>query len=273
MYLMYCPRLAPLHLSLISFIALSFAVIGATSVPAFAGRPEATVHGEKIDIGPIKKHLVVAHDGSGHYFVAAPGVNTWELYYGDGKTFYKQIVAGGGSQKNKDKNSWYFFAPRERGNADLARTQTDWTLQCGKRKATYKTLSLAEQKKILGSAKFEIFSFRRQAHALLRDRRGIYYYIDKHRFLGRDYRLFVGRRGNMKKYKLVDIVDDSEGQIFITKKGDLNLRDDKDDKAVWSKGKSEKKLKKIPVVDNRVLIYTDLGPYENTRMRTPCEEL
>ena len=270
MYPMYCPRPAPLHLylSLISLLVLSFA-----TTPAFAEKPKATVSGEKVDIGPIKKHLVVAHDGSGHYFVAAPNINTWELYYGDGKTFYKQIVAGGGSQKSKEKNDWFFFAPREQRNADLTRTQADWILQCGKRKATYKTLSVAEQTKILDSAKFEVFSFRRQAHALLRDRRGIYYYIDKHRFIHRDYRLFVGRRGNMKKYKLIDIVDDSEGQIFITKKGDLHLRDDKDDKAAWTKRQSEKKLKKIPVSENRVLIYTNLGPYENTRMRTPCEEL
>ena len=125
------------------------------------------------------------------------------------------------------------------------------------------------------SAKFKPFRFKHQPHALLRDRRGTYYFVDKLRQGGKGYRLFVGRRGNMKKFKLIDIVDDSAGQIFVTKKGDLNLINDKDGAEITF-GKDEKNakpLKQLPLWNNRILIYTDLGPYENESMGTPCDDI
>ncbi len=281
MYRMYRPRLGPFTLSIaiLSIGLFAGSALSSSSGEAHAGDPEAIIKGEKVDVSPIRKHLVVASDGSGHYIIAAPKANSSELYYGNGKKFYKQPVIGTGSENGPkvDKSSWHFFAPREATNGNLSRDRNNWTLKCGKREGIYKTLSSAEQKKILSKAKFEIFSFRRQAFQLLRDRRGTYYFIDKHRFIGKDYRLFVGRRGNMKKFKLVDIVDDSEGTIFVTPKGDLNIITNKSEKkggdAVWTKGNKEEPLTAVPVRRNKVLIYTDLGPYENYQFRTPCEEL
>ena len=70
------------------------------------------------------------------------------------------------------------------------------------------------------------------------------------------------------------MVDDSEGQIFVTKKGELHLVFDKGDTTVsWSHGKKETRLKEVPVDRNRVLIYTDLGVYTGVRLGTPCDDL
>ena len=268
MYRMQRRRPASVHLLILSV------GLGLVASVAVADDKKSIVNGDTVDISKISNHMVFAHDGSGHYIAATPGTNTYELFFGDGKTFYKQIVRGGGSDGSKDSNNWTYYEPRESGHGSLDRKKSVWTVSCGKRKITFNTLSEAERKKLLKTAKWKPFRFRHQPHALLRDRRGTYYFIDKLRENGKGYRLFVGRRGNMKKFKLEDIVDDSEGQIFVTKKGDLHLVLDDDEKITWSKDeKNAKKLKKLPVWKNRLLIYTDLGPYENERVGTPCDDL
>ncbi len=271
MYRMQRGRPASHHRCLI--LAVSAAVF-APGASALADKKESVVVGEKVDISKIAKHLVVASDGNGHYLASAPDLGFDELFYGDGKTFYKQIVRGGGSDTAKFKHDWTYYEPREKMHGDLAKKKSVWTVTCGDRKITFNTVSEKERAKFVSKAKFKPFRFKHQPHALLRDRRGTYFFVDKLRRGGKGFRLFVGRRGAMKKYKLIDIVDDSGGQIFVTKKGDLHLVDDDDEKLTWTRDeKSAKKLKKLPIWENRLLIYTDLGPYETERTGTPCDEL
>lgn len=246
---------------------------------ALAGpKDSAEVKGDDVDITRIRDSLKIGHDGNGHYIAAIPLGNTWELYYGDGKTFYKQRVRGGGSNGGKKTASWHFWAPREYNHGNLAYAGNTYTVQCGskyskdEREKTFSMLTDSERDKLLARAKFKTLPFKRAPMFLMRNRKGIYYFVDHIRG-GKGYRLYVGRRGNLKKYKLIDIVDDSEGMIFVTKKGELHLIVDKNDRtAEWTKGKRRDELKNIPVDRNRRLIYTNLGPYDAIRLGTPCED-
>jgi len=254
-------------------LALGLALAGGV---ALADKKESVQDGDKMDISKISGDIVMAHDGNGHYIAALPGVNTYELFFGDGKTFHKQIVQGGGGDSSKGETSWTYFEPRLKGRGALKKEKTVWTVDCEDRKIKFNTISAKETKKLIKKAKFKPFKFKRQPYALLRNEKGIYYFIDRDRTEGKGYRLYAGRRGNMKKFKLVDIVDDSEGQIFITNKGDLHfmLNSDKEGDLTWVKGaKAKTNLKRVPIYKNRLLIYTDLGPYENERVGTPCDEL
>jgi hypothetical protein len=115
---------------------------------------------------------------------------------------------------------------------------------------------------------------------LLRDDTGTYYLVDRLRTKDptdrRDFRVFVGPRGNMKQMPLKDIVDDSEGLILATKNGNLRLiagsgrQENK-----WVKGEKSTALIEIDLdrFDTARLIYTDLGPYTGQRLGTPCDDL
>lgn len=254
-------------------------VLTAASAAAAGPDDSAVVKGDKVDITKIRDSLVIGHDGNGHYIAAMPLGNTWELYFGDGKTFYKQRVFGGGSNGIKKTATWSFWSPRQFNHGHMAYGGNLYTVTCGheqtknKRTITFSMLTGGEREAVLARARFEVLPFKRSAMYLLRDRRGVYYFVDRIRG-GKGYRLFVGRRGNLKPYKLIDIVDDSEGMIFVSTKGELHLVVDKNEKsAEWSKGKSRTDLKEVPVAKNRVLIYNGLGVYDTVRLGTVCEDL
>ena len=61
-------------------------------------------------------------------------------------------------------------------------------------------------------------------------------------------------------------------RIFATKGGELRLVLDKH-QLLWVEHKMEKKLVALPVEDNAVLIYTELGVYAGEPLGTPCDDL
>jgi hypothetical protein len=87
-----------------------------------------------------------------------------------------------------------------------------------------------------------------------------------------EFRLYSGPRGSMKPLKMVNVVSDSEGDIFSTKSGELRLVLDKKESAWVQKGKRQP-LKSLPVEDNVALIYADLGVYTGQPLGTPCDLL
>ncbi len=87
-----------------------------------------------------------------------------------------------------------------------------------------------------------------------------------------EFRLYSGPRGSMKPLKMVNVVSDSEGDIFSTKSGELRLVLDKKESAWVQKGKRQQ-LKSLPVEDNVALIYSDLGVYVGQPLGTPCDLL
>jgi hypothetical protein len=84
--------------------------------------------------------------------------------------------------------------------------------------------------------------------------------------------VFRGQKGAVKPQKMVNIVSDSEGEIFITNAGKLRFVLNKSEKT-WVEGKRETKLIDLPIEDNHVLIYTDLGVYAGQPLGTPCDDL
>ena len=76
----------------------------------------------------------------------------------------------------------------------------------------------------------------------------------------------------LKLLKMTNVVSDSQGDIFTTKKGELRLVLDRK-KPSWFTGKAETELISLPLEENRIMIYTDLGVYAGQRLGTPCDDL
>jgi hypothetical protein len=135
---------------------------------------------------------------------------------------------------------------------------------------------------MLGRARFERPFWKRQAHALARDERGSYYYVDKIRDdrpstererdpnPPRGYRLYVGRKGRMKEQKLTDAVDDSKGIVLSVKGGDLSFDFDART-AVYATDRTRSQLVYLPIEDNTMLVYRDLGLYQ--KLGIPCDDM
>jgi hypothetical protein len=149
-----------------------------------------------------------------------------------------------------------------------------YTVQCGDRATEFKPVEADEQAKILGAASFYKALWIHRAYALARDNKGNYYFVDRLREPedNKTFRLFARTRGNLKLLKMTNVVSDSQGDIFTTKKGELRLVLDRK-KPSWFAGKTETELISLPLEDNRIMIYTDLGVYTGQRLGTPCDDL
>src|SRR5262249_41586731 len=112
------------------------------------------------------------------------------------------------------------------------------------------------------------------AYALARDTTGKYYFVDNLREPenSKVFRLFAGAKGNLKLQKMTNVVSDSEGDIFSTKTGSLRLVMEKKE-PTWIAKEKKTKLTWIPVEDNHIMIYTDLGVYTGMPLGTPCDDL
>jgi len=88
--------------------------------------------------------------------------------------------------------------------------------------------------------------------------------------LGGNDRIFVGPKGGLKELPMTNIVSDSVGEIYSTKKGELRFIVSQN-AAQWVRGAVKTELTIVPVEDNVKMIYGDLGVYEGT-LGTPCDE-
>src|SRR5262249_41946277 len=147
-----------------------------------------------------------------------------------------------------------------------------WTIQCDERVTELKPLDKPEGQKLLASAQFLRPHWKRRAYALARDNSGTYYYVDRAREpeKNQDFRVFRGPKGGLKMLKMINAVNDSEGDIFVTKAGKLRLVLDKHE-TTWLEGENQIKLPPLAVEDNHVMIYTDLGVYAGEKLGTPCD--
>lgn len=238
--------------------------------------------GTPVDVSPVAAELVFTTDGKGHYLAAIPfPKDSWapSYYSHDGKRFVAVAITGGGSS-GTEKFDKIFWDPRVQarwqagfGWDSTAPEGQKWSVQCHDRKTFLQELAAADKAKLLANAQFVTATWDRRAYALARDNTGIYWYVD--RGVGekaKQFRVFMGPRGRLKPMPLVNVVSDSEGDIFATKQGTLRMVLGKSE-SLWAKGKQEQKLVQLPVADNRLLIYTDLGPYLGQRLGTPCDDL
>ena len=229
----------------------------------------------------------VCTDGKGHYVVVAPrdedqGI---QLYYGDGKKFVETARPEGYASGmsfldprffNKTANpSFRGIDWRVYSHVQLDAKQKTCALQCGERELALTVMDGAQARELLRKAAYAPNPQQYVPYALLRDSRGIYYYVDRG-FLpseSKSFRVFIGPRGDLKPQKMTNVVSDSEGEIFSTKKGDLRLVLDKQLTPMWiDSAKKSVELRPVPVSENLPLIYNELGVYTGARLGTPCDD-
>jgi len=145
---------------------------------------------------------------------------------------------------------------------------------CGDRETAWTRLPAERAREVLANAETRPTPFDREPYALARDRRGVYYYVDRGNTPDsrEDFRVYRGRRGNLERLQMQDIVSDSEGQIFATASGSLRLLVDADDSARWIEGERPKELRRVPVEENYNLIMDQLGVYLGERLELPCDD-
>jgi hypothetical protein len=226
---------------------------------------------DRVDLSDIKGEMVVTTDGAGHYFATQLTSNA-RVFYGDAKTMHEVAYFSFGAD-GAGGYEWTFWEPRAVGNTELRVRDGAWVGSCGDRDTPFHRLDENDTRKFLAKAVFKKRLWKRQSVVLARDRKGRYYFVDRLRdeYGGKGLRLFVGRKGRLSEQRLVDTVSDSEGLILMTAGGELHVDFDKS-AARWAHKKDVEELVFVPLYDNRVLIYGELGVYRE-RLGAPCDDL
>jgi hypothetical protein len=233
-----------------------------------------------IDTKDVVDKLDVFKDDFGNYYVSPrPDAMKFEeaqawVFYGDGKAMYQQRIVG--SSVDGSHYEWNVWSPRVIGLATASIELLDGKLEVGcqsKNRRSLVQLKADEARTLIQRAKFYPPLWQRQARLLARDDDGVYYYVDELRdeFGGNGYRVFIGQKGAMKETSMTNMVSDSAGEIYATKTGQLKIIAGKDGTAFWIKGGKKVELTVLPPVDNRRLIYRDLGLYG--QLGVACEDL
>jgi hypothetical protein len=240
----------------------------------------------------IRDELTLLHNGKGGYIAVRANKDRDDVYVfsGDRKVMHESrkgtvnLPSAKLRAKHNPSKLLYdigFIDPRYdfiKQPTKVRYKNEKWQLLCGRENVPLTVVGAREAKKILRKAKIKPEFHDRRALSLSRDDNGIYYFVDVLKE-GGGTRLFIGRKGNLTKQRLVDEVNDSEGALLVTKKGTLRFevfRNSKGrayEKAVeWISGEKRKVVRDVPVVRNRWLIHAELGVY-GTTMGTPCDLL
>ncbi len=166
------------------------------------------------------------------------------------------------------------------GASSIVVGKSPWIVRCGRSKHEFTELSHSERDAFLSKVRLDDdYLFDREPFVLARDERGVYYYVDRvmDEKGGKDYRVYIGRKGATRKTLLKDVVDDSEGLIFETSGGKLRLRIDQNNSQVqhvfWSKRKKRTELTILNPKENGELIFRELGVYDGVALGTVCSLL
>ncbi len=148
-----------------------------------------------------------------------------------------------------------------------------YSVRCGSQIVDFNVLPSDKALPMLQGATYQRSPLDWKPYALGRDEHGTYYYVDAGRWEDNErvFRVFLGKKGNVKPVELKNIVHDSEGDIFTTRQGDLRLTIGKQ-KGSWLKKGVKQKVLLVPIEDNLSMIYNELGAYEGARLGTPCDD-
>ena len=284
---------AGLIIAVAALAAVGLALDGA----AFAGEPAPWGKAENLGERMTLEKTGVCTDGKSHYVIVAPSEKqSTQLYYGDGKTFYRvplpPWVLSGDSffeprffAKTKNSN-FRGLDMRMFASVDYDAKKATCSASCGERKTDLTILSEdAKKTLLLGKATFEPPLHKRAPHHLARDEGGRYFYVDKGATpdTEKNFRLFVGPKGAMKLQKMTNAVADTEGEIFTTKTGSLRYVTDRKNPPTWIQGKKKLTLTVVPIeghdeksgepINNYQLIYNELGVYLGEKLGNPCDDL
>lgn len=221
---------------------------------------------EAVDIGAAKSRFLFFTNDDGLIIAVDPTYEDRQIFAGDGKILYQQTIYAGGTNGSSD--SWQYSTWSPRALASLEYTpDRKYLLTCGGRdqRKELRQLPRDESARILATAQFRKPFWKRRAELLLRDDVGTYYYVDRLENEGESagYRVFIGKKGAMKEVAMTNLVDDSAGKVYGTKRGDIRIvtRNNDDGTAYWVRGKKKFELIKLPLTRNAYLIYRGLGIY------------
>lgn len=242
----------------------------------FAASPEA------YDISPVKARLKVFTDGKGHFLVTIPfgafGDQKW-TFFGDGKTFWRQHI-GANNSATATSFELHIWDPRLSEQNPWAKFKVgdgQAILHCDDRATAFSPVAEGDGRGLIEQGDFRDYRFQWEPSALARDDDGVYYYVDRPvRREDRSFRLFVGKKNNLKLQKLVDVISDEGGDLFFTKKGKLMVKHF-EDSAVWVDARSKKATKLVYLSVARghhsATVYVDLGVYAGEPFGGACDDL
>jgi hypothetical protein len=259
---------------------------------------EAPPWGKAANLGErmILEKTGVCTDGKSHYVVVAPSEKqATQLYYGDGKTFYRVplppwVLSGDSFFEPrflaKGKNSSFRgLDMRLFASASYDAAKKTCSVSCGERKTDLTILDEDAKRTLLAKAGYAPPLHKRAAHHLARDGSGKYFYVDKGNTpeTEKNFRLYVGPKGAMKLQKMTNAVADTEGEIFTTKSGSLRYVTDRKNPPTWIVGSKKTTLTVVPIesvddktgepINNYQLIYNELGVYLGEKLGNPCDDL
>jgi hypothetical protein len=272
-------------------IAAVLCIAGGAVADTGAGSGAKPADPAAIDISAYKAELVVLSDDDGTMYVIRPRSATHTgrgpVFVGDGKVFYDQLTTGGGADLQAGTWTQSVWAPRVPGFDDasvyLDKDKKYW-LRCGSEKTVeLRPVGKKETDRVVANAAFRPRLWNRTPHLLARDDDGVYYYVDRdlderdqgqsihEKRYQRGHRVFAGKKGQMKELPMTNVVADSAGEIYQTKRGDLRIVTSTDKTATWVRGKKKTPLTLLEPRDNRYLVYRELGVYGF--LGTACEDL
>ena len=261
---------------------------GSPAPPPANAQALAAPWGKGVTLGELKvlDQTRVCTDGKKHFVVLSPNdAKLAELYSGEAKTLYAARAPGWGMPGSEFLEPRYVNPtanPNFRGSdmrihssVEVDAGANTCKLHCGVRTVPLTVLSPADAQSLVLAATLLANPQRYAPHALLRDDHGRYYLVDRgiRPEEAKSFRVFIGNKGKLELQKLVNVVADSEGEVFSTKKGDLRLLVDKVQASTWVQGGKKVQLRAVPLEENLPLIYSDLGVYEGQRLGTPCDDI
>lgn len=221
----------------------------------------------------VKKKLVLLRDGAQRYIAIEPfGGTSGGFFYGARpEKLYAQRVFGGGSSGD-ESFSLMFWEPRARspGQASFDFRDGKYVLTCGQKRIELTPVKSGAA--LLAKAVLHQARWQRRAYALARDDEGRYFYVDQARVPedSQDFRLHLGRAGQMRAHRIDVLAHDAAGDLFAAAGGRLKLQRGKAE-AEWVTGGAASKLTVLPIEDHARFIYTQLGAYQGLELGTPCD--
>lgn len=218
--------------------------------------------------------LQLATDGKGHYVAFNPKARTSGAFlHGTKERMYEQRVHG--ASRNGDKSfSFTFWEPRVQDGWRRSFGMRDgkFTLFCGDKRIQFEKIPEGEAKQVLAATAVFKHRWRRHAHAMARDNRGNYYYVDRANEPrgNNDFRLYVGTKGSLGYQPVNDAIVDDATDLFIATSGRLELSRDKLT-SVWWVGDERHELKRLNLYQQGPDIYKSLGVYGDEKLATACD--
>ena len=179
-------------------------------------------------------------DGKGHYVAVLPDEEQdVQLAYGDGKRFVQVAPRALGAHRLPLPRAALLQQDDEllvpRATTCACTRRWSWTrrrrpARCAAARGPSRSRwSSPRRPRTWWEGEIEPNPQKYVPYALLRDQQGRYYLVEQgfQPSEQRNFRVSIGPKGNLQPQKMKDIVSDSEGEIFSTKKGELRLVVDK----------------------------------------------